>query len=151
MVCNAQDDASAYDKEGQDQESKVEFEIFPHPDSFKKFIDEPEKLKNCANSAINRHINMKFNISLFNHLQPGPYRVAVKFDIDENGEIVNILARGSHREMELEAIRVMKLLPKMNPALVNNEPKKVNFGLPINFVIQKNKKNRKNRKKKKKN
>jgi hypothetical protein len=51
--------------------------------------------------------------------------------------------------MEKEAIRVMKLLPKMNAGLVNNEPKKVNYGLPINFIIQKNKKNRKQKKKKK--
>jgi protein TonB len=133
------------------QETKTKFEIFPHPDSCKKFKDDPEKLKDCVVNFISMHINMKFNSSLFNHFEPNRYKVSVMFDIDENGNIVNILAKGPHPDMEKEAIRVMKLLPKMNPGLINKEPKKVNFGLPINFVIQKNKKNRKLTRKRNKN
>lgn len=67
-------------------------------------------------------------------------RVLTKFTIDENGDVINITAKGSNILLEEEAIRLLKNLPKFEPMVVNGEPKKVNFALPINFYIDKRKK-----------
>lgn len=67
-------------------------------------------------------------------------RVLTKFTIDENGDVINITAKGSNILLEQEAIRLLKNLPKFKPMVVNGEPKKVNFALPINFYIDKRKK-----------
>ena len=70
-------------------------------------------------------------------------RVLTKFTIDENGDVTNITAKGSNILLEEEAIRLLKKLPKFEPIMVNGEPKKVNFALPINFYIDKRKKKKK--------
>ena len=70
-------------------------------------------------------------------------RVSTMFTITENGTIDSIIARGPHEAFENEAIKILKKLPQMDPAIINGEPKRVRFALPISFKITKRKKIRK--------
>ena len=66
-------------------------------------------------------------------------RVYLKFKVEKNGEITNIgVARGMSNcpECEQEAIRVVRLMPKWNPAVQNGQFVSSYYVLPINFQLQ---------------
>ena len=63
-------------------------------------------------------------------------KVFVRFTVTENGEIKDVKARGPHPLFELEAERVVKLIPKLDLKKFKNGMKEMKFSLPINFVIQ---------------
>jgi len=76
-------------------------------------------------------------------------KVFVIFTVNEKGEIKNVKARGPHRLFEQEAIRIVKLIPKLDPKEFKNGIKEMKYSLPINFVIE-TEKERKSREKKEK-
>ena len=53
-----------------------------------------------------------------------------------NGNIVDIQARAPHKKLKEEAIRVIKLLPKMEPGKQQGKPVKVRYSMPIIFKIE---------------
>ena len=63
-------------------------------------------------------------------------KVFVRFTVTENGEIKDVKARGPHPLFELEAEKVVKLIPKLDLKKFKNGNKEMKFSLPINFVIQ---------------
>jgi protein TonB len=67
----------------------------------------------------------------------------LKFIIDRHGNVDNItVIRGiaGCPECEIEAIRVLKLMPKWDPAEIHGNPTESWFELPINFTLEKGKK-----------
>jgi len=61
-------------------------------------------------------------------------RVYVNFVIDENGDVTNIkIARGVHKSLDQEAVRVVKLMPKWTPGMQDGKPVKVSYTAPISF------------------
>jgi len=58
------------------------------------------------------------------------------FVIAKEGSITGLKIRGPHQILENEAIRIIELLPKMEPALVNGTPVKIPFSIPITFRLQ---------------
>ncbi len=63
-------------------------------------------------------------------------RVSTMFIVTKTGEIDSIVARGPHAIFENEAIRIIKKVPPLNPAIVNGKPITQRFALPITFVIE---------------
>lgn len=76
-------------------------------------------------------------------------KVFAIFTVNEKGEIKNVKARGPHKLFEQEAIRIVKLIPKLDPKEFKNGMKEMKYSLPINFVIE-TEKERKSREKKEK-
>ncbi|MCF6222367.1 MAG: energy transducer TonB [Flavobacteriaceae bacterium] len=62
--------------------------------------------------------------------------VYTQFKINENGEIVDISARGPHKIFEEKAIGLVKDLPKMEPEKLKGKPIGTKFTLPITLVIE---------------
>jgi len=58
------------------------------------------------------------------------------FEIDKNGEVKNVQARGPHKLLEEEGKRVIQLLPKMEPGKQRGKPVPVRYTIPINFKVQ---------------
>ena len=58
------------------------------------------------------------------------------FKIDKNGNITNVQARAPHNRLRDEAIRVIKLLPKMIPGKQRGRPVGVKYSLPIAFKVE---------------
>jgi protein TonB len=58
------------------------------------------------------------------------------FKIDRHGNIANIKARAPHKKLKEEAIRVIKLLPKMIPGKQRGKAVGVSYGLPIVFKVE---------------
>ncbi len=64
-------------------------------------------------------------------------RVIVRFIVDETGEIGNIsIARSVNEELDAEAIRVVKSLPKFIPGRQDGKPVPVWYNLPLIFKLQ---------------
>lgn len=63
-------------------------------------------------------------------------KVNVLFTINEDGDIVDIIARSVHSEFEKEAIRVVSELPKMVPPENNGTRVSQKYALPLVFEIE---------------
>jgi len=93
----------------------------------------------CFQKKIQRHVNRKFNDGLGEELNlKGVQRIQLYFEIDENGEVSNVKARsrGKIIDLEKEAIRVAKLLPKMDPARSGTRKVKMAYNMPIVFDVR---------------
>ncbi|MBJ2176283.1 hypothetical protein JBL43_18675 [Aureibaculum sp. A20] len=82
-------------------------------------------------------------------------KVYAIFQVNSNGEIHDIRARGPHKHFEEEAIRVVSEIPKLDPNNSLKEGQSMKYTLPITFVIEtdaeKKKRERKEQRKKEKN
>lgn len=97
-----------------------------------------DERKACFSKQINKYINRKFNAGLAEELglSPGIQRIYTVFKIDKNGNIIDIEARAPHKRLKEEAIRVIKLLPKMEPGKQQGKPVKVRYSMPIVFKVE---------------
>ncbi len=76
-------------------------------------------------------------------------KVNVGFVICEDGSLCDFQIIGKPKPLlDNEAIRVIKLLPKFRPALINNTPVPFYFDLPITFTLENDKSEKKKRRKK---
>lgn len=63
-------------------------------------------------------------------------RVVCTFTVVEDGSITNIkVAQSIDPALDKEAVRVIKAMPRWNPAKENGVPVKINYFLPINFSL----------------
>lgn len=63
-------------------------------------------------------------------------RVFVSFVIDRTGEITNVrVARPVNPDLDKEAIRVVKSMPRWTPGYQQGRPVNVSYTVPINFVL----------------
>ena len=94
--------------------------------------------KQCLQKKIREHVNKNYDIGLAEELglEHGRKKVYVLFKIDHKGDIVDVRARGPHKRLEKEAIRVVKLLPKMIPAKQRGRSVSVKYTLPITLEVR---------------
>ncbi len=63
-------------------------------------------------------------------------RVIVRFIVEKNGTVTNpIIVRGVGKDLDSEALRVVKALPQLIPGKKNGQPVRTHFSLPINFKL----------------
>ena len=107
--------------------------IFPGCES----LNDNEERKACMSEKISRFISKRFDTGLGEDLGlSGINRVTIMFEIDKNGEVNNVKARGPHKLLEEEGKRVIKLLPKMEPGKQRGKPVPVRYVIPISFKVQ---------------
>ena len=64
-------------------------------------------------------------------------RVTVQFVVTKNGSIGEVkVVRSKDPDLDKEAVRVVKSLPKFQPGKMNGQPVNVWYTLPINFKLQ---------------
>ncbi|MDO9262182.1 MAG: energy transducer TonB [Flavobacteriaceae bacterium] len=116
----------------------VPFAIIEEAPVFPGCIGTREERKICLSDKVSKHVHREFNAALAQELglPPGKQKIYVIFTIDKNGEATNIIARGTHKSLEKEAIRVIELLPKMIPGKQRNRPVGVKYSLPITFNVE---------------
>ncbi|UMB52754.1 energy transducer TonB [Lutibacter sp. A64] len=121
-----------------DPKDEVDYVMLEEAPLFPGCKGTKEELKACFSKQINNYINRKFNAGLAEELglTPGVQRIFTLFKIDTNGNVVDIQARAPHKRLQEEAIRVIKLLPKMEPGKQQGTPVKVRYSMPIVFKVQ---------------
>jgi len=107
--------------------------IFPGCEKLEKKLQ-----KLCLQNQIKKYVNKKFKVRIATKLklQPGVKKIYVQFKIDKNGNITDVRARGPHKKLEKEAIRVIKSLPSMIPGKNNNRTVGVKYTLPITLFVE---------------
>ena len=63
-------------------------------------------------------------------------KVYISFIVDKSGLVTNVkIVRGVDKNLDAEAVRVVKLLPKYKPGKQRGKPVRVMFTIPINFTL----------------
>ena len=94
--------------------------------------------KKCLVEKITKHVAKNYNTELSQELglQPGRKKVYVLFKINSKGDVSDIQVRGPHKRLEQEAVRIVKLLPKMAPAKQRGRAVGVKYTLPITLEVR---------------
>ena len=96
-----------------------------------------DKIRECTDSGIKLFAKTNFNTEIAADLNLSGYqRITSAFIIDKSGKIDNIRVRASHPDLEKEALRVINLIPKMEPGRQNGETVSTSYLLPIIFKVQ---------------
>jgi len=97
-----------------------------------------KQLKACFNKKMQKHFAKKFDSDLPNELglSPGKKRLIMLFKIDRNGNIVDIRAKAPHPRLQKEAVRIIKLLPKMKPGKQRGKTVGVKYTLPMRIDVE---------------
>lgn len=97
-----------------------------------------QELKDCFNQQMARHFSKKFNSDLPNELglTSGKKRIIMLFKINKNGDITDVQAKAPHPKLQDEAIRIVKLLPKMTPGKQRGKPVGVKYTLPVRIDVE---------------
>ncbi|WP_298506025.1 energy transducer TonB [uncultured Maribacter sp.] len=90
----------------------------------------------CFNNQMEAHIRQHFRYPNKAQKMRLQGRVSIMFKINEEGTISNIKTKGPHKILEEEAIRIIKLIPKCEPGLINGKPTPIPFSIPISFRLQ---------------
>ena len=101
--------------------------------------------KLCFEKNIIKHLSRKFNTSIIDDLdlEEGQKKIWINFDINKNGEVVNVTARApksmpirAKEKLESEAIRAIKKIKRMTPAKQNGEAVNMNYTVPLTILVQ---------------
>ena len=78
--------------------------------------------------------NLRYPITLKEQHIRG--RVICQFVVNTNGSISDIeVVRSNNPAFNVEALRVIELMPRWEPGLLNDQPVRVLYTLPINFDV----------------
>lgn len=98
--------------------------------------------RKCLSTSISQFVASNFSVDVLSDRGlEGRHRISVSFKIGKEGEISDIQAKAQHPVLEREAIRVINLLPKMQPGIQRGKPVTVPYTFPIVFQISENKPN----------
>ena len=97
-----------------------------------------EKDLDCFFKKLQEHFNASFNKEVLKNLglSSGKKKVLTTFNIDTNGNAVDIEAEASDEVIKEEVIRVIKSLPKMNSGEKYGKPIKAKYTLPFTFTVE---------------
>jgi protein TonB len=90
----------------------------------------------CMSSKIGSYISRKFKVEKFIEKDLyGVQRIDVQFKIDVIGNVTDIRAKASDKDLEKEAIRVLMGIPKMIPGKQGDTYVDVTYSMPILLKI----------------
>lgn len=98
--------------------------------------------RNCIINMIQEFVDANYDIAaITSYAKPGANRVYTRFKIDQIGQIIDIQAKSSSMELELEAIKTLQSFPYAisRSEKISPEEKEVFedvYTLPIVFEIQ---------------
>ncbi len=92
-----------------------------------------DSLKKCMSEKVALLFKDNFNLELHKDstLEPGVRRIVVIFKVDAKGYVTDVSARAEDRFLEAEAVRVAKLIPKLEPGHIDGTPVTVPYTIPL--------------------
>ncbi|MHB0754661.1 M56 family metallopeptidase [Polaribacter sp. M15] len=94
--------------------------------------------KDCFSKSIQKHFAKNFDADLPKKLglSKGRKRVFIAFNIDKEGNVVDVKARAPHEEIKNEVLNVMNSLPKMTPGEHQGKNITVKYAIPFTLFIE---------------
>ncbi|WP_299363416.1 hypothetical protein [Winogradskyella sp.] len=106
-----------------------------HPNC-EKDTNNDEKRK-CLKDEISKFISRKFNTSIGERLNlTGAIYIYTTFEIDKKGDVGKIEVRAPHKRIANEVVRVLEMLPRLEPGRQNGNPVVVKYSLPITYYFE---------------
>lgn len=117
----------------------IEIEPEPEPEPEAPIVDYPDKEAGFPGgaAAMKKFLadNIKFPEIAMELGDQG--RVFIEFVVNKDGTIEQVkVLRGVSKEIDREARRVVRSMPKWAPAESNGEPVRARCRIPINFILQ---------------
>lgn len=119
---------------------KVPFAVIEEPPIFPGCENRDRDLtRKCTSDAINNYIKTNFNESVLQEINEiGRHNVSMQFNINGEGNVVDIQVMASHIKLAQEGIRVLETMPKMKPGIQRGrEVSTVYFFRTIPFYVGK--------------
>lgn len=119
-----------------EEDIEVPFALIEKVPQFPGCTGNNKELRACFERKIQEHLQKNFNYpdaAVELNIQG---KVFVFFLIDKNGQVTKIKSRGPDRLLEIEAERIISLLPKMEPGRQRDRNVSVPYSIPINFKLQ---------------
>ncbi|MCV6630302.1 MAG: TonB family protein [Flavobacteriaceae bacterium] len=111
-------------------EALEEIPLFPGCEGLSKTAS-----KACFQEQMKRHIHRHFKYPEF-ELETGVQgKVFVLFRIDKNGQVGGIQLRGTNKNFEKEAKKIIQKLPRFTPGKQNGRRVRVSYAIPIHFKL----------------
>lgn len=96
-----------------------------------------EERIDCLNKKMTRFVQRKFDARHSGNLESGSQvRISVVFTIGTDGLPTNIQVKAPNKELEKEALSVIRRLPEMVPGKNNGSAVNVTYVLPIVYQLQ---------------
>ncbi len=113
------------------------FSMVEVPPTFPGCNGTARERKDCFSKNIKKILYRKFDTSVIDDidLSSGKKRIYVSFVVDRFGRVTHVNAKAPHKELEKEAIRVVKKIPRMTAAKQNGKPVGVSYSIPITIVV----------------
>ena len=118
------------------QEKEFDFDSLERPPIYPGCEPYIQQLRSCFQRKIQIHINQNFKYPEFAEKKGIQGRVFVQFYIGTGGYVDNIRTRGPDRMLEVEAKRIISLLPRFIPGYVDGKAVRVPFSIPITFGLE---------------
>lgn len=100
-------------------------------------LENQEEQFNCFNMGIMKHIAKSFKFPEVARQRGIQGRMFISFVIEKDGSISTVtMARGVHPLLDLEGLRVVCLIPKMEPAFQRDKKVRMQYTVPINAKLQ---------------
>jgi len=110
-------------------------EIQPYYDACLNPLDREDQSL-CSYAKIREHIQENLKIPFIVKEIGVSRKTWVSFVVDEKGNATDVkILKGIHKMMDKEAIRIIKSLPRLNPASQQGKKVKVQYQIPINVVF----------------
>ncbi len=114
------------------EDAQGEDPIYSSVDEFPEFPGGTNAMMNFLSS------NLKYPESAKNNKQQG--KVFISFVVEKDGGITDVkVMRGVCEDIDAEAIRVVKSMPKWKPGKQEGKPVRVHYTLPITFKLNEEK------------
>ena len=115
-----------YNKKGEEQKSRKR-------DMLTGVVEEKKKL----HKIIVNHVRSNFDYPTTMYSMGFEAKVSASFIIDKEGRVKAIKAdSNAHKSFDIEAMNILRTLPKQTPAIAHNIPIEVSFVVPIVFRIE---------------
>ena len=95
------------------------------------------KRKKCMSRSVGQFINKNFNTDLGSTFNiKGRQKITLFFKIDKKGNVIETKALAPHPALKREAVRVINMLPKVQPAMQRGKHVIIPFAMPIVFNVE---------------
>jgi periplasmic protein TonB len=109
-------------------------------------LETEEERNDCFANKIMQHIAQNFSYPEDARQEEKQGRVVVNFVVEKDGSVSDVkVVRSVYPSIDEEAVRVIRMLPVMQPAVQRGRPVRMSFNIPINAKVD-NKRNKRRKK-----
>lgn len=110
--------------------------VFPEKENLDSTYEEMPKFSKGGKEEFRNYVSRELFYPPLSAKNGIEGRVFIQFSIDKYGNVVKVkVVKGTDKDLDKEALRVIRNCPKWNPGYKEGEPVEVDFTFPIVFIL----------------